>query len=60
MPPGPGMRRQLGDQRVEAADLRRVHREVRGGDHRRHLDEELDHVDDEHAPEPGVRGERRR
>ncbi len=34
-----------------------VDREVGGGDDRRHLDEELDHVDDEHAPQAGVRGE---
>jgi len=34
-----------------------LEREVCGGDHGRHLDEELDHVDDQHAPQPGVRGE---
>ncbi len=55
---GPADHRQLGDERVEAADLRRLQREVRGRGHRRHLDEELDHVDDEHAPEARVRRER--
>ena len=46
--------RELGDERFETSHLRRRHREVRGRNHRRHLDEELNHVDDEHAPEPGV------
>ena len=55
---GPAHRRQLRDQPVEPADLRRTQREVGGRDHGRHLDEELDHVDDEHAPQARVRGER--
>ena len=41
----------------KAAHLRRVQREPRRRDDRRHLDEELNHVDDEHAPEAGVRRE---
>ena len=48
---------QLGVHGRQAADLRGLQREVGGGDHRRHLDEELDHVDDEHAPQAGVGGE---
>ena len=56
MPPGPGRRRQLVDQRRQPADFRGVDREPGGGDDRRHLDHELDHVDDQHTPQPGVRG----
>ena len=57
-PAGPLHRRHLRDQRMQPADLRRRHGEVGRRDHRRHLHEELDHVDDEHAPQPGERGER--
>ena len=44
-------RRYLLDQRMQAADLRRGHGEIRRGNHCRHLHEELDHVDDEHTPQ---------
>ena len=47
----------LVDQSAEAAHLRQLHGEVSGGNDGRHLDEELDHVDDQHAPEAGVGGE---
>src|SRR5436305_11355199 len=43
---------------MKAADLGKFERENSGGDDGGHLDEELDHVDDEDAPEAGVRGER--
>ena len=55
MPPGPVCADDGRDHHVEAADV--LHREVGGGDHRRHHHHELDHVDDEHAPEAGVGGE---
>ena len=49
------MRADLRHQHVEPAD--RLDREVGRRDHGRHLDEELDHVDDEHAPQARVRRE---
>ena len=57
MPSGPARGRQLVDEPRQAADLRRLQREPRGRDDGGHLDEELDHVDDEHAPQARMRGE---
>ncbi len=53
----PRRRRELLDQPAQPADLGQVHREVRRRDDGRHLDEELDHVDDQHAPQARVRRE---
>ena len=53
---GPARDRQLVDEPGQAADLRRLQCEPRRRDDGGHLDEELNHVDDEHAPEPRVRG----
>ena len=44
------------DHPVQTAHLRQFQREVGGRDHGRHLDEELDHIDDQHAPETGMGG----
>src|SRR5512140_662675 len=52
---GTGRRRELGDQGRHAADG--PDGEVGRRDDRGHLDEELDHVDDQDAPEAGDRGE---
>ncbi len=49
--------RELFHQSVEPAHLRQRHREVRGRDYGGHLDEELQHVDHQHAPQSGVRRE---
>ena len=49
--------RQLGDQPVQPADGRLLEREVRHREGAGHRDAELDEVDDQHAPEPGDRGE---
>ena len=46
--------RQLLDKAGEPTDDRKVHGEVGRGNHRRHLDEELHHVDDKDPPESGV------
>ena len=45
------------DEPVQAADARRVDREVRRRERRAHRDAELNHVGDHHAPETRSRGE---
>ena len=49
--------RHLRHQPVQPAHLRQRNREVSRRDHRRHFDEELEHVDHQHAPQPRMRGE---
>ncbi len=46
--------REFVDQALQAADRGQLECEIGRRDHGRHLDEELDHVDDQHAPEAGV------
>ncbi len=52
---GAGFRGEGRDEDVHPADV--LDGEVGGGDDGRHLDEELDHIDDQDAPEAGDRGE---